>query len=51
MKRKKKRLPKGAEAAKRQSAGLAATTKGRSRRFKDRKKEQARNACRGKLES
>jgi len=30
-------------------AGLAATTKGRKTTFKDRKRESARKACRGKL--
>lgn len=31
-------------------AGLASTTKGRARTFKDRKKEASRKACRGKVE-
>jgi hypothetical protein len=45
-KRKKKRLPKAAEAVQRTGAALAATTKGRARRFTDRKKQAARDACR-----
>jgi hypothetical protein len=35
------------ERLQRSGAGMASTTKGRARRFTDRKKEAARKACRG----
>lgn len=41
---------KQAEEAKRRAAGLASTTKGRARTFKNKKKEAARKACRGKVQ-
>lgn len=47
-KRKSKRLPKGAEEAQRGAGAMAAATRGRARTFKDRRKDAARNACRGK---
>lgn len=50
-KKKKKRLPRIIELLKASGAGLASTTKGRARTFKDRKKEADRNACRGKQPS
>ena len=48
MKKNKKRLPRQVEAIKARGAGMAAATKGRARTFVDRKKERARNACRGR---
>ena len=50
MKKKKKRLPKSAEAGKRGAGAMATATRGMARRFKDRKKDASKNACRGKTE-
>ena len=44
---KKQRKPKSAEKAQRGAGAMAIATKGRARRFKNRKKEAARKACRG----
>ena len=46
----KKRLPHEVEKLKARCAGMASTTKGRKTRFKDRKKDANRKACRGKQE-
>jgi hypothetical protein len=46
MKKNKKRLPRQVEAIKARGAGMAAATQGRARTFTDRKKKQAKNACR-----
>ena len=43
-----KKLPFQAEAAKRGAAALANQTKGKKCNFKNKKKEAARKACRGK---
>lgn len=45
-----KRLPHQAEVAKRQASAMANQTKGRKTRFKDRKKDAARKACRDKVD-
>ena len=42
----KQRLPLEVEKLKARCAGMAAATKGRKTRFKDRKKDAARKACR-----
>ncbi len=47
---KKQRAPKGAEQSQRGAGALANSTRGRARTFKDRRKEDARKACRGKVE-
>jgi hypothetical protein len=47
----KKRANKQVEASRRKAAGMASATRGRARRFTDRRKEQARRACRGKNET
>jgi hypothetical protein len=44
---KKQRRPKAVEEAKRRADAMANATRGRSRTFKNRKKEANRNACRG----
>jgi len=49
MAKRKKKKQWAVEAVQRRGAGLASTTRGRARIFKDRKKEQARRACRGKV--
>ena len=46
----KKQAEKQAEASRRKAAGMASATQGRARRFTDRKKEQARRACRSKIQ-
>jgi len=40
---------KAAEGLKRRGHGMAAATRGRARRFRDRRKEAARRACRGEV--
>ena len=48
MKRRNKKRPSPArEDSKARAAGMAAATRGRARRFKDRRKEASRRACRG----
>jgi hypothetical protein len=47
----KKRLPFQAEVAQRQAAALARTTAGRKTRWKNRKKDAARKACRGRSQA
>lgn len=47
MKKQKKTLSRQAEEAARRGAGLAVALKGRGGRFKNRKKEASRKACRG----
>jgi len=47
MARKKHDLPKAVQDLKARGAGLAAATRGRKTRFKDRKRDAARKACRG----
>lgn len=44
----KKQLPLAVAKLKARGAGLAASTRGRKTRFKDRKKDAARKACRGR---
>lgn len=51
MKRATKRKPKGAEEGQRGAGAMANATRGMARRFKNRKKDAARKACRGKHES
>lgn len=46
----KNKVSKQVEASRRKAAGMAAATQGRARRFKDRKKEASRRACRGKIQ-
>jgi len=46
-KKKKERLPAEVEELKARAAGMAFATRGRARRFKDRKKDADRKACRG----
>lgn len=45
----KKGLPKPAQRAKTGGDAMANATRGRARVFKDKRKEQSRNACRGKV--
>ena len=44
----KEKLPDAAERVKRSGHGMANATRGRARTFKHKKKEQSKNACRGK---
>lgn len=48
MKRNKEQLPREIEKLKARCAGQAASTKGRKTTFKDRRKDAARKACRGR---
>ena len=48
MKRRKK-VPRQAEESKRGAGAMANATRGRARRFKDRKKDANKKACRGKV--
>lgn len=50
MKKQPKPLPRQVEEIKRSGAGLASTTKGRARVFKNRKKENNKRACRRPVE-
>jgi len=45
-KRKKSKKNRNAAAGQARAAGMASTTFGRSRKFKNRKKDQAKKACR-----
>ena len=50
MKKRRKKLPRAAEAIKRTGAALAASTMGRARTFTNRKKQASKNACRKKVD-
>ena len=49
VKERKKKLPKAAEEAKAGGAAMANATRGRARVFKNRKREESRNQCRGQI--
>lgn len=51
MAKRKKRKSRAAEAAKAGAAAMARATHGRKTSFKNKKKDNARRACRGKIEA
>lgn len=48
--RERAELPECVQRLRQTGAGMASATRGRARTFTDRKKEEDRNACRGKQE-
>jgi hypothetical protein len=50
MKRRKKRKPRQAEVCSTGAGAMASATRGMARRFKDRRKDASKKACRGKVE-